>query len=246
MPSEINSRPKKYTQPHSMLVHTQSGNWLMGLDHRVWVKVGDHAVEKMVRDLMPGDKVLEQNTRIKLSLPQIHKTLLTKSTPYQAAHRQLYVYPHDAENPKTRFQLFLEKLLALHDFKGDPLDPRNRAKAAKHIRDILYEAGTRARKIFTNAIQREKGLGKFSGKATPDLKVLERSETTTSRWLSGETKLADPDDSRVLRLLASIAPDLFKEVFGRTGETRATAFRQLKTPTSQGWKSWREFGNKPL
>ena len=142
--------------------------------------------------------------------------------------------------------LFLEKLLALHDFKGDPLDPRNRAKAAKHIRDILYEAGTRARKIFTNAIQREKGLGKFSGKATPDLKVLERSETTTSRWLSGETKLADPDDSRVLRLLASIAPDLFKEVFGRTGETRATAFRQLKTPTSQGWKSWREFGNKPL
>lgn len=205
---------------HATVV-THGGTTILPLERRVWVAVGEQAARKLVRDLKPGDLVLERNTRASVSLEQIHEALLQHNLLYQQAHRSLYFQP-ETGGARPRLQEFLFRAMK-NRYGLNNLDSSEAemAQARKTIAARLSKAEKIAARLF-------------AGTKTARL---ERAEQTVGNWLAGETVL--PSNPEALLLLRNIDRENFDNLFGKREETRPSKIRTLQeTPLLWAHRHW--------
>src|SRR3989344_632846 len=187
-------RERQSKEMSHAVISTFAGVTRLPLGTKVWTKTPDGAVEKLVSDLEPGDKVLERNTRIRLSLDDIKSALLKGSVAYRAAHAQLYHVPAEGE-PTYKFRESLLSSLEHHGIDRNRLEERGGLKQAV---DLIH------RRLM--AAERVAGNLKIAGVD------IARSKSQIARWLHGEVAL--PENPLTLRLLHGLHPAGFAKFFG--------------------------------
>ena len=179
------------------LIQTYGGNTILPLDSKVWVKVGDAAAEKLVRDLKPDDRVLAGNTKVTVTLEQVKQALLEDDPTYRAAHGLLHVYDQTTKTFQPKLKQFLEHTAKKEGLTDADLQTASgKQLAIEHIKKRLTKVTTKTK-------------GKLD---------VSRSHAAISEWLSGETLL--PSDPKTLRALRLLNRNKFDELFGRPTELK--------------------------
>lgn len=186
-------------------IQTHGGNTLVPKGSFVWTLLGKKAAQKRAEDVIPGDKVLEINTSVSVSLDEIKSALLQDDLAYKIAHERLYIKPAGEEKHSTRLQEYLLSALEeKHGIAREELSGKEKlAEASELIENMLAKAERKGNALFG-----------------PEKTVkLSRSNATVRDWLAGKTVL--PDDPYTLRLLAGLHPERFEQLFGKPRDLTA-------------------------
>ena len=179
-----------------VLVKTFGGNTILPHDSWVWAKAGGVAVRKRVTDLRPGDKVLERNTSVNVSLGEIKRALLEDDVEYRKAHEELHT-----PDGRPKLQAFLQRALARNGFGQSELN--NPAKFREAVGFIARRLGRADR--LAGALYGERHTVR-----------LKRGEDAIADWINGKTVL--PADPKTLRMLRGLDRQAFDEIFGPKSE----------------------------
>ena len=188
------------------LLKTAGGNSIASMDGPAWVAAGKKAVLTRVADLKPGDRILEMNTKVEVSLAEMKAALLREDPEYRLAHMRLFHYPEGKTTPITKLQQFLHTILAKRGIRPGSREGTSEAVSTIQSRLVEIEEKIRKRRKTTQT-------------------HISRVRDTIEDWLNGTTVL--PSDTLTLRALRRLDQAEFDRIFGKPRELAPLPNEQL-------------------